>query len=331
MTQSACPVSVVIPAYNDEARLPRALEAVRAQSCAPAEVIVIDDGSTDATPDVARGFGNRVIYRRQENAGSAAARNLGITTATAEWVAFLDADDSWRPEHLQRSLAIIASQPSLAWCCAAYTRIVDGEAQPESTPDQWQQLASTPGDSVDFFDSYMAGAPIQTSGMVVKRAVLNEVGLFDPVMRRGQDRDLWYRIALKYPRMGFVWPATVEYIYNERSVTAQLTDSTERLMRWLVKNVGYLPELDAKTAESFTRVLRLLAREILWHALNVARPDCLRRLRDEHGWLLTRKERWIAWWGSRAQPSWLRRLSDLRRPPGRPAPVRSSPTADQPG
>ena len=81
----------------------------------PLEVIVVDDGSTDQTAEIARGFGNRIRYIHQENAGSAVARNQGINAAAGEWVAFLDADDSWLPEHLERCWEVISKDRTLVW------------------------------------------------------------------------------------------------------------------------------------------------------------------------------------------------------------------------
>jgi glycosyltransferase involved in cell wall biosynthesis len=91
---------VVIPAYNREDLLPRALGSVAAQTSPPAETIVVDDGSTDATADVARSWGARVIAH-QRNRGLAAARNTGVEAAANPWVAFLDSDDQWLPDHLR--------------------------------------------------------------------------------------------------------------------------------------------------------------------------------------------------------------------------------------
>ncbi len=102
---STADVAVVIPAYNAEKLLPRALRSVLTQTVAPREVLVVDDGSSDGTSDVARSFGAPVRCIRQENAGAAAARNRGIAEATAEWIAFLDADDWWEPERLALGLA----------------------------------------------------------------------------------------------------------------------------------------------------------------------------------------------------------------------------------
>jgi glycosyltransferase involved in cell wall biosynthesis len=98
-------ISVVIPAYNAAAFLPRCLESVFAQTLKPKEVIVVDDGSTDETAAVAAALGARVI--RQPNGGISAARNAGIRNASSEWIALMDADDLWAPTKLERQAACI--------------------------------------------------------------------------------------------------------------------------------------------------------------------------------------------------------------------------------
>lgn len=112
-------VSVIVPVYNGERFLAEALDSVLAQSSAPYEIIVVDDGSTDGTPEVAARYRERVRYLRQDNAGPAAARNAGLMRAGGEVMAFLDADDLWHPDKLARQAARFAARPelgiSLAW------------------------------------------------------------------------------------------------------------------------------------------------------------------------------------------------------------------------
>ena len=100
-------ISVVIPTYQREGTILRALESVLAQSLAPGEIIVVDDGSTDKTPDLIRQYPS-VRLVRQKQSGSAAARNRGVQEASAAWIAFLDSDDEWERDHLSRIAAAIA-------------------------------------------------------------------------------------------------------------------------------------------------------------------------------------------------------------------------------
>ncbi|MDR5708499.1 MAG: glycosyltransferase family 2 protein, partial [Armatimonadota bacterium] len=99
-------VSLVIPAHNAEAYLREALDSVFAQTRPPDEVIVVDDGSLDRTPEIAASYGDRVRLVRQPNRGEAAARNTGVRVAQGELIAFLDADDAWLPGYLTSQLRV---------------------------------------------------------------------------------------------------------------------------------------------------------------------------------------------------------------------------------
>src|SRR4051812_5809700 len=101
-------VSVVIPAYNYGRFLGAAIESVLGQSHAASEIIIVDGGSTDDTPEVAKGF-SEVTYIRQENLGVCAARNRGVEASGGEYIAFLDADDTWEPSKLKKQLAMFTT------------------------------------------------------------------------------------------------------------------------------------------------------------------------------------------------------------------------------
>src|SRR5262245_10754564 len=98
-------VSCIVPVYNGEAFLGEALASIRAQRHRPIEILVVDDGSTDGTAAVVMAADAGIRYMRQDNAGGAAARNRGIGMARGTFVAFLDADDLWPPEKLERQIA----------------------------------------------------------------------------------------------------------------------------------------------------------------------------------------------------------------------------------
>lgn len=111
-------LSCVIPVYNGERFLHEAVDSVLAQGRTDIEIIIIDDGSTDGTPQAAARFGDRVHYVRQQNAGPAAARNQGVRRAAGEFVAFLDSDDLWHPDKTTIQLARFAARPELVICTA---------------------------------------------------------------------------------------------------------------------------------------------------------------------------------------------------------------------
>ncbi|MFZ9033203.1 MAG: glycosyltransferase family 2 protein, partial [Anaerohalosphaeraceae bacterium] len=106
-------ISAVIPAYNAEKYIARSINSVLNQTCPVDEIIVVDDGSTDSTAEVIKSYGGKVRYIHQQNAGVSAARNTGIQAATCEWVAFLDADDEWLPEKIERQVENIKNNPHL--------------------------------------------------------------------------------------------------------------------------------------------------------------------------------------------------------------------------
>ncbi|MDD4356928.1 MAG: glycosyltransferase family A protein [Smithellaceae bacterium] len=99
-------ISVVIPAYNGEPYLRRSIDSALAQTFRPMEIIVVDDGSTDGTAAVAKGYGDAIRNIRQKNGGVSAARNTGIKASQGDWVAFLDVDDEWRTYHLENAVKV---------------------------------------------------------------------------------------------------------------------------------------------------------------------------------------------------------------------------------
>ena len=128
-------VSIVIPTYNRESFIKKALDSVMEQTFRDFEVVVIDDGSTDRTKDIVSGYGDNVHYYYQENRGIAGARNPGIKKSTGDYIAFLDSDDYWIPEKLQRQLALFHEHPEygmVASCCASVR--LDGSFREKNRP-----------------------------------------------------------------------------------------------------------------------------------------------------------------------------------------------------
>ena len=189
---------MVIPTYNRAAAVDEAVRSVLVQSVPAAEVIVVDDGSTDETPRVAAGWPSPVRYVRQDNGGVSRARNRGIESATGEWVAFLDSDDTWLPRRLADLAAAVGRFPA-AVASAANGRLSD-TARPtlEGRPLPWA------GDSEGLEVIMVSGARAvlcqpTTSGVAVRRDVLTAVGGFDPCVREFEDLDLVSRVATHGP------------------------------------------------------------------------------------------------------------------------------------
>src|SRR3954468_20412746 len=113
-------VSVIIPVYNGSNEIRRSVESVLAQSRRPAEIIIVDDGSTDGTAELVQGYGPAVRLVRQVNAGAAAARNCGARHASGDWLAFLDHDDEWLPNKLDLQAQALEADPAARLCYSAY-------------------------------------------------------------------------------------------------------------------------------------------------------------------------------------------------------------------
>lgn len=197
-------ISVVIPTYNYARYLPEAIDSVLAQTYAPLEVIVVDDGSTDGTPEVLAAYGAKIRSIRQENQGVAAARNTGVSAARGEYIALLDSDDVWLPRKLELQMPRFEATPSLGFVhCGAET--FDGE---RTLDVHVEGMEGWVGEAILRLDRVVI--PVPGSGTVIPKRVIEEVGGFDVRLPPSDDWDLCYRIAARYP-IAFVPEVLVRY------------------------------------------------------------------------------------------------------------------------
>lgn len=184
-------VSVVIPAHNRGWSLPRAIESVLRQSMSQYELIVVDDGSTDQTAAALAPYANRLQYITQENAGVSAARNAGIRAAKGEFVAFLDSDDEWLPGKLAAQCAFFNANPPYVICQTLERWIRHG---------RFTNIPETHKKKADFiFGESLRRCMITCSSVMIRRALFDEVGLFNETLPACEDYDLWLRIARRHP------------------------------------------------------------------------------------------------------------------------------------
>ena len=183
--------SVVIPAYNRGKWVAEAVDSALSQDRHDFEVIVVDDGSTDNTEETLSVYKEMAVVIRQENAGVSVARNTGIENAQGEWVAFLDADDRWRPGHLGRLAEAIRKNPD-AGLIYTDAMVIDDEGR-ELKEKRQPKMGDDP------FIDLLLGNNITTSGAAVKRECFSDIGMFLPDLKSGQDCDVWLRVADKYP------------------------------------------------------------------------------------------------------------------------------------
>ena len=193
-------VSVVLPCFNAEATLERALASIAQQNYRHLEVIAVDDGSTDRTPDILESRADVVqrVIRLPRNCGAAAARNAGLARAQGEYVAFLDADDEWLPGKLSRQVIAIAPHPRMTFV-SCNARVIDA-ANKSATPAFQDLLPETPGQA---WKVLLADTFVWTPTVLARRASLMEVNGFDESLVIAEDQDLWIRLAL-LGEVGFI-------------------------------------------------------------------------------------------------------------------------------
>ncbi len=208
-------ISVIIPAYNAEKRIKRAIDSVLAQTYPAFEIIVIDDGSNDSTEELLHNFNEKIKYiKLNSNSGVSTARNVGIQKASGSWIAFLDADDEWFPEKLELQVRLIKNYPTLKWCVGNYlVKSSDTEESKQINKKPTKKICEHIKENT-FFEGYIIRNYFEaarkgycyahTDLVLIKRELLQEAGLFDESLMRHQDWDLWWRIALRYPKVGYI-------------------------------------------------------------------------------------------------------------------------------
>jgi glycosyltransferase involved in cell wall biosynthesis len=179
-------VSVVIPTYNRYTLLKRAINSLLAQTHPVDEIIVIDDGSTDNTKQITKDFPN-IIYIYQSNRGVSAARNVGIQRAKNEWIAFLDSDDEWHQEKLQKQVAFHQNNPDILMSYTAEKWVRDGKVV--KIPKKYRKIG------LDAFVENLSYCNIAPSSVLLHKKLLDRVGLFDENLEVCEDYDLWLRIS----------------------------------------------------------------------------------------------------------------------------------------
>ncbi len=221
-------VSVIIPTYNRENFIKKALDSVLRQTFQNFEIIVLDDGSTDNTKTIVEGYSEKVRYFYQDNRGIAGARNEAIRKSCGGFIAFLDSDDYWMPEKLERQMELFRKHTEygmVASCCSSVR--LDGSFRKKNRHGKSGWVLK------DLFEKNF----IRTSSAVIKRECLNRAGLFDEEFEECEEYDLWLRIAALYP-VGFINEPLAVYVDNPDGVS---TDSLAgRLFRLRVLEKDYL-------------------------------------------------------------------------------------------
>jgi len=214
-------ISVVIPTYNRAALLKEALESVFAQTYTDYEVIIIDDGSTDSTEEVISALLTehpQLRYIKQANVGVSAARNHGIFEARGEWIAFLDSDDLWFPDKLEKQMAFLAEHPSAGAVCCPFYQYQDGQAKKDEDGNVLCRPWALRTTSVLSFELFATEEWVITPSVLVQKAVLHRAGLFECVLKVDEDYALWTKIA-RYTEFWFFNEVLGYCRHHETNVT----------------------------------------------------------------------------------------------------------------
>ncbi|UGB28717.1 glycosyltransferase family 2 protein [Metabacillus sp. B2-18] len=189
-------VTVVIPLYNKENYIKRAVQSVLSQTVQTFEIVIIDDGSTDNSYNIVAEIRDpRIRVIQQNNAGASAARNRGIEEAKTSLIAFLDADDEWKPTFLETVFHLIEKYPEAGAYATAYQIILQNgrkiTPKIESIPPiPWEGLID------QYCKSVLRDLPIISSAVVIPKKTFEKVGLFAINHHHGEDQDMWFRISV---------------------------------------------------------------------------------------------------------------------------------------
>jgi glycosyltransferase involved in cell wall biosynthesis len=239
-------ISVIIPAYNRAWTLRAALDSVLRQEYPAFEVLAIDDGSTDETPELLREYESRIRVLRQPNRGVSAARNRGIAAARGSLIAFLDSDDRWLPGKLAAQAAFFEANPEALICQTEELWVRNGV---RVNPRRRHQKRSGM-----IFEPSLALCLVSPSAVMVRRSLFDEIGLFDESLPACEDYDLWLRVSRKYP----VHLVETPFIVKHGGHADQLS-RMPGLDRYRVESIRNLLDAGGLAPEQETAARRVLA------------------------------------------------------------------------
>lgn len=265
-------ISVVIPLYNKEKYIKRAINSVKAQTYQCFELLVVNDGSTDnGLAKVKEIEDERLRIFNQTNLGESAARNKGIAEAKYDLIAFLDADDQWEPECLE-NMAYIANKYENAGIISVAYKIINPEGK-MIYPD-FKFVPKKEGIIENYFKAALLTQPVCASSLVVRREVFDKLGGFAVGMRHGPDTFMWAKVALNYP---------IAFIYKFLATIYENTDDRVSTNYKLVDDIPlfqYITSLDKEIEEEeYFYIREFVYLRYLWSAKRCLRTGDKKRAR----------------------------------------------------
>jgi len=294
-------VSVIIPTFNRAGVVTRAVDSVLGQTYRPVEVIVVDDGSTDTTPEVLKSYGNAIVSVVQDNAGPSAARNRGVRESRGDLIAFLDSDDLWLAGKLERQVDLLQRAGADVPCCLCDTRMRIAEGREQSSFQIARlRLGEPQGLWVNPALVLATRFVLFCQAALIRRGFLVDCGGFDERLWLMEDHDLALRLALRGPWAVIRDPLAVWCGANDEfnlSIAAQKEPA--RLL-------GCVEYIDRKILEQ-ERGLDGQVKRYLQRDLQGVRRRLLARRWDARGRALPRiAARMVVGW-DRLRQAWFRR------------------------
>jgi glycosyltransferase involved in cell wall biosynthesis len=249
-------VSVIVPAYNAAVYLPYAIESVIAQTYSNWEIVIVNDGSTDDTCAVVESYrhrlGDKLHYIHQPNRGLPAARNAAIKAARGAFIALLDADDVWLPHRLERAVPVLEADPGAGLVHARVMRI---DARGSITGQLKVEPKYMSGNIARYI--YTRRAHVVCPTVMFRKNCMQTAGWFDETMRATEDRDLWFRIALRY-KVLYIDEVLAHYRLSPSSMTSDL----DRLLKGQIYFVDKHHKSGAATRVDQLQALGNIYREL---------------------------------------------------------------------
>ncbi len=285
--------SIIMPLYNKAQSVEKSIQSVLAQTECAFELIIINDGSTDKSQEIAESITDaRIRVIHQDNAGVSAARNRGIQEAKYEHIAFIDADDLWTPVFLTSIQSLINQYPN----AGAYATAYQFQTGSENRPARIHGLKSNPMLIDDYFAVASKGdLPVSASGICIPRSVIAQVGNFPEDQQQGEDQDLWARIALAFAIAVHPHPCVYYVLSAENRASMQHIPDQE-----LAYSKNLQQKLDHNQVPN--KMCASIARYISGHLLHLAQLNVEAGRSEIASKLLADPRskkiyhRWMKWW-----------------------------------
>lgn len=262
-------VSVIIPTYNRGWIIKEAIDSVLAQDFEDFELIVVDDGSTDNTPEVLDAYRGTIKVFRQKNKGVSAARNRGIAEASGRFIAFLDSDDFWLPQKLSRQVEFFNTTPDALICQTEEVWIRSGvRVNPKKRHKKPSGM---------IFEPSLALCLVSPSAVMIRRSLLGIVGNFDETLPACEDYDLWLRISCRFPVYHIDTPLIIKRGGHEDQLSASFG-----LDRFRIKAIKKIMESGFLSKGQYAAAVKTLREKC-----NIYAAGCRKRGREEEALYFT--------------------------------------------